>query len=90
MLAEAMGLGLPPVCTRIRGAVDHLVSGCNALFVEAHQPSDVRDKLMRLRDDSELRDEMSRANLELVKRFAPNVVAATYRRAIEDVVESRV
>ena len=82
VVAEAMGFGLPVVCTRLRGAVDYLRDRENALFVDARDAADLRAKLLELRDDFDLRVAMGAANVELVKVFSPRVVVDEYASAI--------
>jgi len=85
VVTEAMGFGLPVVCTAIRGILDYLEDGVNALFVEVGSSTSLREALLRLRDDPELAGRMGARNLELVRRFAPAKAAAHYREAIESV-----
>jgi glycosyltransferase involved in cell wall biosynthesis len=89
VLAEAMGFGLPIVCTAIRGAVDHLTDGVHAIFVQPKDSAGLRRALLRLRDDAELRRRMSRSNLSRVQRFDPAVVARHYGECIMDVIAKK-
>jgi len=89
VFAEAMGFGLPIVCTPVRGASDYLVDGVHAVFVQPKDSVGLRDALLKLRDDAELRRDMSRNNLDRVQMFAPAVVADHYRQCIEDVMDHR-
>ena len=86
VLAEAMGFGLPIVCTAIRGATDYLIDGVNAVFVEPKDPAGLRKALLDLRDDPEMRRRMSESNLERVRLFEPSIVARHYGECIVDVI----
>ncbi len=86
VLAEAMDAGLAIVTTPIRGAIDHLAEGENALFVG---PGDVRGlaaSITTLLRDSDLRARMGAANQRRVRIFAPDVVAAEYLQVLQTVV----
>jgi glycosyltransferase involved in cell wall biosynthesis len=89
VLAEALDAGLPIVTTGIRGAVDHLVEERNALFVPPGRVDVLADALQRVLVDGDLRREMSAANREKVKDFAPSVVAAEYLDLLHTVLDER-
>jgi glycosyltransferase involved in cell wall biosynthesis len=86
VLAEAMDAGLPIVTTRIRGAVDHLVAGENALFVEPRDTTALASAMQTLLDDARLRARMSSANREHVAVFDPEAVAREYLDVLQKVV----
>jgi glycosyltransferase involved in cell wall biosynthesis len=78
VITEAMAAGLPIVATGIRGIVDHLEEGVNALFVEPRDSLGLYLALERLLRDEELRRTMSAANREKVKVFEPDAVGSQY------------
>lgn len=86
VIAEAMNAGLPIVTTRIRGAVDHLQEGINTLFVPPRDSVALAEALTKLLNNPTLCEEMSRANREKVKDFAPEVVGRQYLNVLERVV----
>ena len=88
VLAEAMDAGLPIVTTGIRGAVDHLQDGRNALFVPPGRADLLADALFRLLTDEGLRQAMAAANRAKVRDFAPSVVARDYLRLLHEVMGS--
>jgi len=88
VLAEAMDAGLPIVTTGIRGAVDHLQDGRNALFVSPGRADLLADALFRLLTDEDLRQAMPAANRAKVRDFAPSVVATDYLRLLQEVMGS--
>jgi glycosyltransferase involved in cell wall biosynthesis len=89
VLSEAMAAGLPIVTTRTRGIADHLQDGVNALFVPPREPTVLAQTLERLLGDAELRRQMSLANREKVREFAPDRVASRYLTALEEILGSR-
>ena len=78
VIAEAMDARLPIVTTAIRGAVDYLEEGVNALLVPPREPARLADALAALLADPELRGRMGEANRQKVSIFAPDKVAAEY------------
>jgi glycosyltransferase involved in cell wall biosynthesis len=87
VITEAMSYGLPVVTTSIRGAMDQLVEGENALFVPPRHPADLADALKRLLDDPALRARMGEQNREKVKEYAPDLVVPRYVDIMRSVVE---
>ena len=78
VLAEAMDAGLPIVTTRIQGAIDHLVEGEHALFVEPRDVQGLAAALMEVIADPGLRVRMGSANERRIDIFDPHVVAREY------------
>ena len=78
VIAEAMDAGLPIVTTAIRGAVDYLEEGVNALLVPPGEPARLAEAIARLLTDPDLRGRMGEANRRKVSIFAPDKVAAEY------------
>jgi glycosyltransferase involved in cell wall biosynthesis len=87
VLAEAMDAGLPIVTTGIRGAVDHLADGRNALFVPPGRTDLLADALHRVLVDEDLRREMAAANRDKIRDFAPKVVASDYLHLLDAVLK---
>jgi glycosyltransferase involved in cell wall biosynthesis len=85
VIGEAMSAGLPIVATRNRGIVDHLNEGVNALLVSDRDPNELADALDRVLRDDELRASMSAANLEKIKRFAPERVGRQYLTTLHEI-----
>jgi glycosyltransferase involved in cell wall biosynthesis len=86
VIAEAMHARLPIITTPIRGMLDHLEEGVNALFVPPHDPTALAGALLRLLSDGALRSAMATANRDAVRKFAPRVVGEQYLRVLEDVL----
>ena len=90
VLLEAMSAGLPIVTTALRGAVDRLEEGVNALFVPPRRPDLLAEALGRILSDGDLRASMAANNLAKIKEFAPEAVAPQYVAILENVVGKRV
>ena len=88
VILEAMYAGLPVVTTPLRGAVDRLEDGVNALFVPPRHPDALSRALQRLAGDPDLRARMSRSNRLKVEEFAPDRVAPRYLEILQSVVGS--
>lgn len=85
VIAEAMDAGLPIVTTAIRGMVDHLSPGENALFVPAQDPEALAATLQQLLTQPALRVAMGQANRERVRAFEPKVVAQEYLTILREI-----
>lgn len=86
VIAEAMSYGLPIVTTAIRGAVDHLAEGENALFVPPRDPGRLARALLRLLNNPSMCADMGERNREKVKEFAPRLAVPRY----VDIMESAI
>ena len=64
--AEAMACGLPVIGTSNTGAEDLLTDGVEGFIVPIRDPEAIRDKVLVLYNNRELRDEMARAALRRV------------------------
>jgi glycosyltransferase involved in cell wall biosynthesis len=88
VITEAMSYGLPVVTTSIRGAMDQLVEGENALFVPPRHPAALADALGRLLDDPVLRARMGEQNRKKVTEYAPELVVPRYVDIMTSVVQA--
>jgi starch synthase len=64
---QAMACGLPVIATSATGAEDLFTDGVEGFVVPIRDPEAIREKLLLLYDDRELRDEMARAALRRVQ-----------------------
>jgi len=64
---QAMACGLPVIATTNTGAEDLLTDGVEGFIVPIRDPEAIREKLLILYHDSELREEMSQAALRRVR-----------------------
>ena len=67
-LMEAMGCGLPAVCSKIRGNTDLIEDGVDGLFAE-NTPQGVAQAVVKLYRDPALREELGSAAAQTVSRF---------------------
>jgi len=65
--AEGMACGLPVIATANTGAEDLFTDGIEGFIVPIRDPEAIRDRVLRLYNDPDLRNEMSRAALRRVQ-----------------------
>ena len=68
-LMEAMASGLPCVASDIRGNVDLLTNGEGGFLLDPKDIYKISDALNKLASNSELRNKMSKSNLETIKDY---------------------
>jgi glycosyltransferase involved in cell wall biosynthesis len=88
VLLEAMNAGLPIVTTRLRGALDYLQDGIHAIFVPARDPTALAAGLTTVLENAELRNKMSKANLQKVKEFSPENVGRNYFAVLSGIMDA--
>ena len=77
-ILEAQAVGLPVVTSNVPPMCEVAAGG--ALLVDPHQPSEIADAIMALRQDSDLRDRLRAAGLENVRRHSAYEIAEGYAR----------
>lgn len=87
-ITEAMDAGLPIVTTPLRGMVDHLEEGTNAVFVPPRNPIALHAAILRLLQAPKERVRMGQANQRKVAEFAPGPVARQYLTALREILLS--
>jgi alpha-maltose-1-phosphate synthase len=65
--AQAMACGLPVIATVNTGCEDLFTDGVEGFVVPVRDPEAIRDRVLELYDDPELRDQMSQAALRRVR-----------------------
>jgi glycosyltransferase involved in cell wall biosynthesis len=89
-LLEAQACGLPSVVTAVGGNTDVVRDGENGLVVTANQSAALADALVRLIEDKNLRESMSKAARERITAFSIYEVARQYDKLYQDLlVENR-
>ena len=88
VITEAMDAGLPIITTKIRGVVDHLFEGKNALFVPAQNPVSIAEEVVRVLKDSKLRNKMSNANRKKVRDFSPQFTGLHYQKVLLEIADA--
>lgn len=69
VLLEAMGSGLPIVCTNVDGLPEIVKDGENGFLVQPKNSEQLADKIIALLSDSRLAEQISKNNLEKIKDF---------------------
>ena len=75
---EAIAYSKPIICTPVGAMRDVLKEGENALFVNPGDLKALESAIVRIIEDRDLRDLISKNNLELSKSFSPEVLVTKY------------
>ncbi len=68
-LMEAMAAGVPVVCSRIRGNTDLVTDGVEGLLTEPMDESGYAKAVLKLKQDSRLRETLRKNAREKIKRY---------------------
>lgn len=83
VLNEAMAAGLPLVCSRVAGAVDHLVrDGENGFLHEPGNTKQIAEQITMLVNDADLRRKMGARSSEIIQHFTPARMAQGFVEAV--------
>ncbi|MDA8243096.1 MAG: glycosyltransferase family 4 protein [Elusimicrobia bacterium] len=80
---EAMAAGLPVISTRNGGTTDFMDEGTNALYVDYGSVEQLKEAILKLKNDTGLRSAMGAANLARSTAFFCDAVALRYLEAAE-------
>lgn len=83
VIQEAMAAGTAIVATPVRGLIDHLISGENALLVPSRDPEQLAKAIARLVTDDELRTRIGNSARVTAEQFSPRVVVRQYISVLE-------
>ncbi|MBE5909973.1 glycosyltransferase [Pseudobutyrivibrio sp.] len=88
-LMEAMSVGLPVVCSRIRGNTDLIEEGKGGYLFDSHRESTLVQAIKKaLADSPTARETMGNTNIEIMKNFdiqtVDNVMQDIYQNVIND------
>lgn len=72
---EAMACGLPVICTNVAGCAADLVLE-NGIVVEPGNTQQLRDAMLTMARDANLRQSMSRESVRLIRDYSPHACAA--------------
>lgn len=87
VLFKAVAVGMPIVTTKIRAAKDYLVENENALFC-TQEPNNIADKIVKLIEKKELREQIITNNLSLGKTLLPEAIAKEFIEIYENILKS--
>lgn len=68
-LMEAMAVGLPVVCSKIRGNIDLIEEGIGGYLAEPNDVDGFVNAINKLTDNAELREKIGKHNQKVVKEF---------------------
>lgn len=86
ILLDGMQFGLPVVASRVGGLPEIVKDGDNGLLIEPRDPGQVRDAILRLYGDEDLRRRMGERGRQFVSNFAPDKMAARYLAVYESIL----
>jgi glycosyltransferase involved in cell wall biosynthesis len=87
VVPEAMACGLPVIATSASGEIrDRITEDVNGFIVPPANSSALRDRMMLLAEDRELRAKMAEASRRKVAGQTPDVWAEAFEQAIEGIV----
>ncbi len=90
ILFDAMELGLPVIASRVGGVPDVVHHGDNGVLIDPASADQLRDAILRLRDDPELRRAYGARGRELAKQFTGEAMWHKYLSLYESVLGTRV
>ena len=86
-MLEALASGLPLLVTRTGGADEVLEEGINGFALEMRSAEDIAEKLLRLRNDRELRTRMAVASRRKAEAMSWGNVAWQYVKVYGSVIK---
>jgi glycosyltransferase involved in cell wall biosynthesis len=90
ILFDAMDQGLPVVASRVGGVQDIVHDGDNGLLIDPASPDQLRDAILKLRNEPELRRAYGARGRELAKDFTSEAMWRKYLALYESVLGTRV
>ena len=79
VINEAMAYGLPIITTnRCIAGLELVTNGMNGFIVEVDNPNKLRDKIINILEDEELRASMSKASLKKIQEYTIENMAKTH------------
>lgn len=87
-LLEAMAVGLPVITTHVGGIPDIIKDGENGFLIQPRDVDALKEKILMLVNNKELREEMGRKNRELVKeKYSWDKIAEKIREVYDEVLK---
>ena len=82
-IIEAQAVGRPVITSNVASMPE--VAGNGALLVDPYSVEEIREGILKIINDSELRESLIASGLENVKRFEPAAIARQYRELYETI-----
>ena len=89
VVAEAMAAGVPIITTRTNFSKSYMAQGEHCLYVERKDSASLRDQMISLLGDRELRERMSKSNRQLAQLFRADTVANEFLAIYKDFQHGR-
>ena len=67
VIVEALAAGLPIISTDRGAIIESVIDGYNGYIVNPKRPKEIAEKIIKLTDDKDLRDQMSINSLNVYK-----------------------
>jgi glycosyltransferase involved in cell wall biosynthesis len=90
ILFDAMDQGLPVIASRVGGVQDIVHDGDNGLLIDPASPNQLREAILKLRDQPALRHAYGARGRELAKNFTSEAMWRKYLALYESVLGARV
>lgn len=89
-LLEAMAAGLPVVSTRVEGVEDVVTDGVHGLLVPSEDPDALKDALLQLMDNPQLRTKMGAASRDhILGSYTTDIMFDKYYELMTHLLETR-
>jgi glycosyltransferase involved in cell wall biosynthesis len=85
VLLEALVGGKPIIATKIKGVMEAIEDNYNGILVDPKNSTQISDSILRLLDDTKLRNKLSRNAFESGKKYDWNTIVHTYVKVINEV-----
>ena len=90
ILFDAMERGLPVVASRVGGVPDIVHDGENGLLIDPKSPAQLRDAILRLKADPQLRRSYGERGREFAKDFSSDAMCSKYFALYESVLGRKI
>jgi len=85
---EAMACSKPVIATKVGGLKEIVIDGYNGLLVEKNNPNDLREKILELINNEDLRKILGKNGREFSKKFSWEECAKNVKGMYEEVLKS--
>jgi N-acetyl-alpha-D-glucosaminyl L-malate synthase BshA len=86
VLLEAMAAGVPVVATRVGGIIEIVEDGYSGILVEKEDSRGLAEGIVRVLENGELRDALSRHGREVVKKFSWKRMGSEVDKIYDEIV----